>query len=73
MKTKKIHPVLEFNQSIWLKPFNAQKNAINLMHKKRIKGEKNGDKDGKLFYKLTKNAAYRKIMENIRNRNDLRL
>ena len=50
-----------------------KKKAINLMHKKRIKGEKNGDKDGKLFYRLTKNAVYGKIMENVRNRNDLRL
>ena len=33
---------------------------LNSTHKKRIEGEKNGDKDGKALYKLVNNAIYKK-------------
>ena len=64
---KKIHRVLEFNQSKWLKPY------IESNTKKRIEAEKNGDKDGKALYKLMNNAIRRKTMENVRNRIDVKL
>ena len=67
VKLKKLHHVLEFNQSQWLKQcveFNTQK---------RIEAEKNGDKDGKALYKLMNNAVYGKTMENLRNRIDVKL
>ena len=35
---------------------------------KRIEAEKNGDKDGQVLCKLTKNAVYGKIAKNLRNR-----
>ena len=45
-----MHSVLEFSQSQWLTPcveFNVQKG---------IKAGKNGDKDGKVLYKLVNNG-----------------
>ena len=50
IKTKKIHRVLEFNQSQWLKPYNE------FNRQKRIKTEKNNYKDRKVLYKLMNNA-----------------
>ena len=58
---KKIHRVLEFNQSQWLKQY------VEFNTQKRIEAEKNGDKDRKAFYKLINNAVYGKTMENLRN------
>ena len=46
LKLKKVHRVLEFNQSQWLKPY------IDFNTEKRIEAEKNNDKDGKALYKL---------------------
>ena len=45
----------------------------NSIYKKRIETEKNGDKDRKALYRLMNNTAYRKTMENVRNRTDLKL
>ena len=53
---------MEFNQSQWLKiyvEFNTQK---------RIEIEKNGDKVGKVLYKLMNNSMYGKTMVNLRKR-----
>ena len=46
---------------------------IQHTHKKRIEAEKNGDIDGKALYKLTNNAVYRKTMESLRNKIDVKL
>ena len=46
---------------------------MNSNHKKRIELEQNNDKDGKVLIKLINNAIYRKIMENVRNRVNLKL
>ena len=54
IKTKKIHRVLEFNQSQWLKPY------IEFNTWKRIEGKKNKDKDGKALYKLMNNGKCEK-------------
>ena len=61
LKLKKLHPVLEFNQSQWLKAY------VEFSTLKRIEAEKNGEKDGKAFYKLMNIAVYGKTMENLRN------
>ena len=54
LKLKKIHRILEFNQSQWLKPYTE------FDTQKRIQVEKNNDKDGKALYKLMNNAIYGK-------------
>ena len=58
IKYKKIHRVLQINQSLWLKPY------IEFKTQKRTEPEKNGDRVGKLWYKLMNNIACRKTMEN---------
>ena len=62
---KKIHRVLEFNQSQWLKSY--------IEFKTQTEAEKNNDKDGKALYKLMNNAIYRKAMEKLRNRINIKL
>ena len=62
IKTKKIHCVLEFNQSQWLKKY------VEFNTEKRIEIEKNGDKVGKVLYKLMNNSMYGKTMVNLRKR-----
>ena len=58
---------MKFNQSQWLKSY------VEFNTKKRIEAEKNGDKDGKVLYKLTCNAMYIKAIEKLRNRMNVRL
>ena len=67
LNLKKIHRVLQFNQSKWLKAF------VELNIQKRTETENNGDKDGKALYTLMNNAFYNKVIENLRNKIDVRL
>ena len=67
IKSKKVHCILEFNQSQCLNPYTE------FNTKKRIKAEINGAKDGKVFYKSKKNAVYGKTMEKVRNRINVQL
>ena len=57
LKLKKIHRVIEFNQSQWLKPYTEFKTQ------KRVEAEKDNDKDGKALYKLMNYAIYGKRWE----------
>ena len=67
LKLKKIHRVLEFNQSQWLKQY------VDFNTQKRIEAEKDEDRDEKALYKLMNNSVYGKAIENLRNRIDVRL
>ena len=54
LKLKKVHHILEFNQSQWLKLYDE------FNTRKGIEPEKDDDEDRKALYKLTKDAVYGK-------------
>lgn len=64
MKLKRMHKVLEFDQSPWLNKYID----FNSDRRKEAKGE-----FAKSFYKLMNNALFGKTMENVRNRVDVHL
>ena len=67
LKLKKILCISESNQPQWLKPY------IEFNTQERIGEEKNWDKYGKALYILMNNVVYRKTMEIVWSRIDVKL
>ena len=64
MSVEKVHNVISFKQSRWLKKY------ISFNTQKRNKAKNDFEKD---FYKLLNDAFYAKTMENVRNRLKIKL
>ena len=64
LKLEKVHSVISFSQSAWLKQYIDRNTEF------RMKANNDFEKD---YYKLLNNSFYGKTMENVRNDRDIRL
>ena len=62
LKVRKVHRVMQFEQSCWMKPY------IDLNIEKRKEATVSGDDAAKDLFKLFNNAVFGKTMENLRKR-----
>ena len=64
LKFKKVHSVISFSQSVWLKQYIDRNTEF------RMKANNDFEKD---YFKLLNNSFYGKTMENVRKHRDIRL
>jgi hypothetical protein len=67
MKLRKVHRVMTYYQSCWLKSY------IDMCVKERAKAKTEGNEFNANMYKLAMNAVFGKTMENVRKRSNIRL
>jgi hypothetical protein len=67
MRVKKIHKIIAFNQSPWLKSY------IDFNTNQRIEAKKEKNNFLADFYRIASNSVFGKTMENVRNRASLKL
>ena len=64
LKIKKVHKVIEFEHSNWMKPYIMLNTRLRTAAKNKFKKD---------FFRLMNNSVFRKTMGNIRNHKDMKL